>query len=272
MDETAVNADLILPNHLYLERYEDVPVKAAVVPAIVGLCRPVVEPIYHTRHLGDTVIQIARALKGPVAAAFPWEDYQSCLEETLSDQWNTLTEKGFWVREATGSFMEPNGFATGSGKFEFMNDDLQAAYQADDIPIEGDAQAFPLVLVPYDSIRLASGHIGNPPFMTKTISDDVLKGTESFVEVNPDTADQLGLKQGQRAILSSPRAEVAVRVNRKDGIMPGLVAMPRGLGHTAYNEYLADKGQNVNLLIGPVQDPVTGLDAAWGIRAKLAKA
>jgi hypothetical protein len=54
--------------------------------------------------------------------------------------------------------------------------------------------------------------------------------------------------------------------------MPGLVAMVRGLGHSAYGKYLADKGANVNRLIGPVADPVSGLDAAWGIRAKLTRA
>ena len=54
--------------------------------------------------------------------------------------------------------------------------------------------------------------------------------------------------------------------------MPGLVAMPRGLGHTAYDNYLAGKGINVNELIGTVEDPASGLDAAWGIRANLIKA
>jgi hypothetical protein len=52
--------------------------------------------------------------------------------------------------------------------------------------------------------------------------------------------------------------------------MPGVVAMPRGLGHTAYDEFLAGKGVNVNQLVGSVDDPASGLDAAWGIRAKLA--
>ena len=54
--------------------------------------------------------------------------------------------------------------------------------------------------------------------------------------------------------------------------MPGLVALPRGLGHTAWDEFLADKGINFNALIGPVEDPDSGLDVAWGIRAKIEKA
>jgi hypothetical protein len=50
------------------------------------------------------------------------------------------------------------------------------------------------------------------------------------------------------------------------------LAMARGLGHTAYDGFLAGKGVNVNQLIGPMEDPASGLDAAWGIRARLAKA
>ena len=53
--------------------------------------------------------------------------------------------------------------------------------------------------------------------------------------------------------------------------MPGVVAIPRGLGHTGENKFLAGKGLNYNTLCAPVEDPATGLDAAWGIRAKLAK-
>ena len=63
-----------------------------------------------------------------------------------------------------------------------------------------------------------------------------------------------------------------VRVHLYDGIRPGIVAMPRGLGHTEFDEYLAGKGENFNKLIGPVEDPVSGLDAAWGIQAELTKA
>jgi menaquinone reductase, molybdopterin-binding-like subunit len=48
--------------------------------------------------------------------------------------------------------------------------------------------------------------------------------------------------------------------------------MPRGLGHANPDRFLAGKGTNVNQLIGPMEDPASGLYAAWGIRAKLAKA
>jgi anaerobic selenocysteine-containing dehydrogenase len=106
--------------------------------------------------------------------------------------------------------------------------------------------------------------------MVKTISETVLQGNDLLVEINPDTADKAGLSEGDKAQLKTPTAEATVRVHLFEGIKPGVVAMPRGLGHTAYDKFLADKGVNANRLIAPVQDPVTGIDIAWGVRAKLA--
>jgi anaerobic selenocysteine-containing dehydrogenase len=140
------------------------------------------------------------------------------------------------------------------------------------VQAEGDVNSFPLLLIPYDSIRLSSGYIGDPPFMIKTVSDTVIKGKDGFIEINPQTASGAGLSEGSVAMLTTPRGEARVRVHLFEGIQPGVVAMARGLGHTAYDGYLAGKGINVNELIGPVEDPSSGHDAAWGIRAKLAKA
>jgi len=70
-------------------------------------------------------------------------------------------------------------------------------------------------------------------------------------------------------LLTTPKGEATVKVHLYEGIKPGILAMPRGLGHTAYSEYLADKGVNTNTLVGPISDPTSGLDMAWGIRAKL---
>ena len=151
-----------------------------------------------------------------------------------------------------------------------MNDSLGAIYMADDVAMEGADADYGLVLVPYDSIRLASRYVGDSAFMIKTVSDKVLKGKDGFVEINPETAKKLGLADGQTATLTTPKGQAKVRVSLYEGIRPGIVAMPRGLGHTTDDQFLAGKGVNVNDLIGPVEDPASGMDAAWGIGAKLA--
>ncbi len=259
MDETAAFADLLLPNHHYLERYEDVPTPVGLPRQMLSLAKPVVTPLYNTRHTGDVVIGLAAAMGAPVADAFPWDDYEACLAETLGDTFDTLLEA---VYQASEGFPETT-IDTDTGQFRLPSGSFAA------VAAPGDPGQFPLVLVPYDSMRLASGYIGDPPFMVKSLEDIVLKGNDVFVELNPQTAGKLGFKEGARATLTTPVGKAAVRVHLTEGIMPGVVAMPRGLGHTAFDDYLAGKGQNINDLIGPVEDPSSGLDAAWGIRAQL---
>ena len=121
-------------------------------------------------------------------------------------------------------------------------------------------------------MRLASGYIGSPPFMIKSLEDTILKGNEVLVDVNPETARKMGLSDGKSATLTTTVGSARVKVRHFSGIMPGLIAIPRGLGHTAYDKFLADKGVNYNALVEPAEDPATGFNAAWGIRAKLSKA
>jgi anaerobic selenocysteine-containing dehydrogenase len=108
--------------------------------------------------------------------------------------------------------------------------------------------------------------------MVKALEDTILKGNDVLIEINPATAKKLGLSAGKSATLTTPRGSAKVRIHLFDGIMPGVIAIPRGLGHTAYDRYLAGKGVNYNMLNQTVEDPATGFDAAWGIRAKLSKA
>jgi anaerobic selenocysteine-containing dehydrogenase len=139
--------------------------------------------------------------------------------------------------------------------------------------MEGDPLKFPLAMIPYDTVRLSGRHMANPPFMTKTLDDTVLKKNHGFIEINPATARQLRLAEGDMVKLSTPRGEAEVKVHLYEGVMPGVIALPRGLGHTAFTEEwgLSGRGANVNDLMGPVEDPASGRDMAWGIRAKLTK-
>lgn len=272
MNETTQYADLILPNHTYLERFEDVPTPIGVLKPVVGLSKPVVEPQFNTKHLGDVIISLARGLGGSISDAFPWDSYDACLKDALGDKWKTMVEEGFW---SDSNFTAPsweNSFGSPSGRFQFVNRDTGLLPKFSPIEIEGDEKSYPLVLVSYDSIRLANDFVGDPPFMIKTVSDKVIKHDDVFVEINPETAKSLGLTEGKTAVISTPINKARVRIHLFDGIMPGVIAMPTGLGHTGNDEYLDGKGVNFNQLMGPVEDTASGLDVAWGIRAKLAKA
>ena len=271
MDETAEMADLILPNHIYLERYEDVPVTSGIQYPLIGLAKPVVNPQFNTKHTGDVMILLAQALGGFIANAFPWKSYEACLEETLGDKWEPMVEQGYWINAGSKAADWPETFETASRKFEFVNKEIDALPRFAIVKPQGDETSFPLVLISYDSMRLQRGFIGAPPFVIKTVEDSVLKANDILVEINPETATTLGLKAGRYAKLSTPKGSARVKVHLFDGIMPGLVAMPAGLGHNAPDKYLSGKGLNANDLIGPFEDSASGHDAAWGVRAKLSK-
>jgi anaerobic selenocysteine-containing dehydrogenase len=270
LDETSAAADMILPNHMYLERYEDVPAVFGFPRPLVGLVQPAVYPLFNTRYAGDVLIQLASELGGTIAAAFEWENYETCLQETLADQWDTLVDEGYAVDADFSPAGWADGFETASMKFEFHNSDIDAALGYQPLGPEGQASEYPLLLIPYDTMRLATRHIGSPPFLIKSLEDTILRQKEVLVEINPATAREFGLSEGRRVKLTTPVGSARVKIHLAEGIMPGLVAMPRGLGHTAFDAFLAGNGANVNQLIGPVEDPVSGLDVAWGIRAKLA--
>lgn len=266
MDETAAMADLILPNHMYLERYQDVPVRAGLAKPVIGLNRPVAKPQYDTMHTGDAVIQIAKGLEGDVADAFAWDDYNTCLEEALGDLWSGMDENGYWQDDAYAPKSWKNAFGGTFSKFAF-SDNFPA--MAD---LEGDAKTYPLILMPKESLRLASGSIGDTPFTVKIVPDDELRGKNLVVEINSKTGREKGLTDGQTAVLKTPVGSATVQVTFFDGIMPGLVAMPKGLGHTAYGAFLGGKGVSYNALVAPVADPLSGQDASWGIRASISPA
>jgi anaerobic selenocysteine-containing dehydrogenase len=272
MDETAAGADLILPNHVFLERFEDVPVARGYPKPFIGLAQPVVAPLFNTQHTGDVIIQLAQAMGDNIGAAFAWDSYEACLEETLADNWDIMVEQGYWTDAEYSAPGWGNAFETDSGKFEFGNKDIAALPGYRPVKVEGDETEYNLLLIPYDTMRLAGRNIGSPPFLVKSLEDFILQKNDVLIEVNPATAKELGLSDGKFATLSTPKGIARVKVRHFNGIMEGVVALPRGLGHTANNQFLAGKGVNTGQLMGSVSDPATGLDAAWGIRAKLTKA
>ncbi|MBT6340222.1 MAG: molybdopterin-dependent oxidoreductase [Desulfobacula sp.] len=255
LDETAMEADIILPSHTFIERLEDVPSGAGLSKTVVGLTKPIVKPLFNTKNPGDAILLIAKALEGSIAKSFEWESYEECLEGVTSSIWDSLSEEGFAIIS--------EGVPSGSAK-------VNISFLAKN-PLTVQAQGdFALTLIPIDNMRLISAGVAASPFAIKTVSDKVLMGRDIVVEINPLTAK--GLKDGGTATLTTPIGTARVKVNFNEGTMPGVIGMVEGLGHTFDNKYVSNKGINVNDLIGPVIESGSGLDAAFGIKAKISKA
>jgi anaerobic selenocysteine-containing dehydrogenase len=141
----------------------------------------------------------------------------------------------------------------------------------EEIQSGADKKEYPLLLFPMELINLASGWIGNPPFLNKTLFDHQLRRDDLFVEMNPKTASQYRLKEGSKAIMRSPEGELQVRIHLFHGAMPDVVFIPVGLGHTAYDKYLKGKGVNPHKIIDQVEDPLSGQPVWWNTRVTLIK-
>ncbi len=273
-DDTALFADYILPDHLYLESTRDVPSPPGLAGRVIGLARPAVNPVYNTRHAGDAVMEIARAMGGTLAASFPWKDYEECLRQAMGEKWAAMEEKGFWREEASApSWTET--FGTPTRRFEFcpaIQGEQRALPQVWVAKPFGDPKTHPLVAVPIRSLRLENGSLGAPPFVVKALPDTVLQDDTLVVEMNPATALAFGFSEGDQGLLSTANGQAQVKIHHEDGIMPGLVGVPAGLGHVGYGRYLQGKGANFHALSGAVEDPITGNDVAWGVYARLTRA
>jgi anaerobic selenocysteine-containing dehydrogenase len=224
---------------------------------------------------------------------------QSNGSASFPDMWEDLKASGCWYRASHRFGRWEEIFQTPSGKFEFYSSAIVSALKASskgrslddilkemDIRARGDAvymphyegalsgaekQGYPLVVFPIELINLASGWIGNPPFLNKTLFDYQLKGDDLFVEVNPKTAAEYHLGEGSRVIIRSPSGGLMARIHLFHGAMPGIVFIPVGLGHTAYDRYLKGKGANPYEIIEPGEDPLSGQPIWWNTRVKLVK-
>lgn len=196
--------------------------------------------------------------------------------QDATDLWNKLKAGACFVDAPAA--MET--FGTPSERYELACQGLMVSVSptaADDLfmprfhPLKpsGEEAEYPLLLTTYASMMLSEGYVPNTPFMNKLLPDDVLRTQDVFVEIHPETARKAGLADKAAAVLKTPRGEAPVRVRLTTAVKPGVVAVPQGFGHTAYDEYVQRKGFNANSLIEVQLDPITGLGTVWATRAQL---
>ena len=100
MDDTALQADLILPDHAALESWGDVIPLAGTRERVIGLMQPVVTPVFDTRQFPEVLMTAAHELGGEMKAAFPYESYLDMLKAEMRKQVGLAGGKDFeatWV-------------------------------------------------------------------------------------------------------------------------------------------------------------------------------
>jgi anaerobic selenocysteine-containing dehydrogenase len=101
-----VLADLILPDHSFLESWtESVPESGSSV-AVVSAAPPVMKALHQTRATPDVLLEAGRQLEKPLE--LPWQTFDEMLAMTVTplpamtegvDAWTDAQEKGGWWGE-----------------------------------------------------------------------------------------------------------------------------------------------------------------------------
>lgn len=83
MDETALQSDLILPNHTAFERFDDVIGLPGAHYAYYAVASPVIKPRKETKHTGDVLMELASGMGESFSSAIPWKTYDAFLKERV---------------------------------------------------------------------------------------------------------------------------------------------------------------------------------------------
>jgi anaerobic selenocysteine-containing dehydrogenase len=162
LDESTAMADLILPDHTYLERWQDDQITHLPGFSCFSLARPASKPLHQTRNTADVVLDLSHALGEGVAANFPWKTFDAMVRDGVRGLFDAkrgyvaaihaeealrkvLERQGFWVSEfkdydafwnalvERGAWWDPTGLPVSrkamlkspSGKFDFYSVSLK---------------------------------------------------------------------------------------------------------------------------------------------------
>jgi len=307
LDDTAQYADLILPDHTFLERWQDDFIEGVGYPG-VALRQPVVEPVHSTRNTGDVLIELAHRVGGWMGTAFPWTSFTELLKGQLKDVgvgWDTLTQLGVWVtppykpasRGSDAWINEVIGVdrqgAPRDGYFDFFSRELQCRLgNADEATLQrlgiqargdeiylphyepvgyhGDAAQYPFVLNVVTLMSLGSYSANaNVPSLQEISGMMVGETWDSWLEMNPAAARELGLEDKAPVWVESPFGKVRTKVRFMPGLRPDVVNLPYNQGHQAVGRWARGRGVNGLTLMGPDSEPLTGLAALANTRVKV---
>lgn len=243
IDETSALADLILPDHSFLESWVDAAPESGSLKAAPSKFGPVMRPLYDTRATPDVLLEVARALAKPITGL------PNTFEEYLSAPAGASKDAPLETRRGGSS-------------------DLSAWTEPQ---FDGDATVYPFHFLPYASQMLYDGSHAHLPWLQET-PDPMTSGMWcSWVEINEKKARELGIDQGDIVEVTSTQGSVKAPAFLNPGLAPDAIAMPVGQGHTNFTRYASNRGANPIAILAPVTVADTGALAWSATRVKIAR-
>ncbi|HEX2092354.1 MAG TPA: molybdopterin dinucleotide binding domain-containing protein, partial [Longimicrobiaceae bacterium] len=276
-DDTSKLCNILMPDHHFLEKWDDYTGR----PGVYELVQPAMRPVFNTKQVGDVLLSVMRLLGDPAAAAATAGTYYDYLRANFpggaGEAWRTAVKRG-GVFAGTAVGNPGNAAAAAAGGAAAAPAQAAPAPVPAPAPAAGSARYEPVVfdgpadanfhLVVYPSIRFFDGRTANRPWLLE-LPDPVTKVSwQSWVEIHPEAAREMGIKQGDVLEISSRYGKVEAPAYIYPGVRRDTLAMQMGLGHQAFGRFTAGRGTNPNALLGASVDAATGAFAPYGLRVR----
>jgi anaerobic selenocysteine-containing dehydrogenase len=244
---------------------------------VASITQPVVQRVFDTRSAGDIILALARQIGGELPAAIPW----TTMQDYLKDRWS-----GIYAAK------QPEGGAAGFD--QFWHDVLKSGVWGEKVPavekprqelgaamlaalgptspeLDSDETAFPFAFHPYLSQAFGDGRGANLPWMQEMPDPLTSIVYSSWVELNPATAAEMGIREGDVLSVESSEGSVEAPAFLYHGIRPDVIAMPIGQGHKNYGRYAENRGANPIKILTAAADPVSGDLSTGATRVRVSK-
>ena len=268
LDETALQADLVLPLDSALEDWGTQVPEYMAENAQINIQQPLMESLHaETRGMGDIVLALVKQRQADEYKGF--EDYYAYLRSALLQNKGALGGGGtdddtFWDNTLTSGIIKlagtPGVLAANAGAAGLT---LPAAAAAD-------AQ-YPLHLIPSVTAHLRDGRHTNQPWLQESPDPLTTIVWDSWVEINPSKAKEMGIVEGDIVEVTSKVGTIKAQAYLFPGIHPEAISIPLGRGHDAMGRYAKGYGVNPFQILDAVLDQQTGELALHETRVKISK-
>lgn len=240
LTESSVYADLLLPEATYLERLEiESPPALEMVP-FLSLRQPVVRPLGECVPFMDILIELAKRIGGKMETYFPYgsaEDYWLAVISKIPALMDAggldyLREHGFWMDPKSKPEYQAylkKGFPTPSGKLEIYSQRLRDAGHSPlptyrPIKAHESLKEAELILTTFQWNVHTHFYTANCKWLSEIIH-------ANSAWIHPQTAEQRGIKDGDRIRIASRLGSIVTRAYVTQGIHPRVIAISDSCGH-----------------------------------------
>lgn len=266
MDDTTSMADLILPEHNWLEDWgTDIPV-SGVGYQTIGFQQPVVRPFFESRgdNLGtkgfaDVLMTLSQVMG--IELGLNGDTFKDIIRDgarklfdmksgsiknapSFEDFWNAVLQRGGWwdINAKGPNYVKPNAIEKIPDPIIVGNGDFYL-------------QPFPSSL--YDGSGAAL------PWL-QAMPDPISTATwQTWAEINHEEADKLGIKEGDVLEITSGTGKTIKALAMPNPATPNdVIGIPFGQGHRDYGRYATGRGANVMEILSDISDARTG-SLAW---------